>query len=170
MGERLVNVDRETPMLLPVDMRQWVPEDDLVHFVISAVETMNLSTLAVNQRGSSSKQYPPRMMLELVIYCYANGLFGSRRIERATYRDVAVRYLTGDTHLDHDTICAFRRENREAVKQAFAEVLRLAREMGRKVSNQSMPRTSEREYPVISSRYRLKRTIRPSVSRTSMMA
>jgi transposase len=130
MGERLVNVDRETPMLLPVDMRQWVPEDDLVHFVISAVETMNLSALAVNQRGSGSKQYPPRMMLALVIYCYANGLFGSRRIERATYRDVAVRYLTGDTHPDHDTICAFRRENGEAVKPAFAEVLRLAREMG----------------------------------------
>ena len=130
MGERLVNVDRETPMLLPVDMRQWVPEDDLVHFVISAVETMNLSALAVNQRGSGSKQYPPRMMLALVIYCYANGLFGSRRIERATYRDVAVRYLTGDTHPDHDTICAFRRENGGAVKQAFSEVLSLAREMG----------------------------------------
>jgi transposase len=130
MAERLVNVDRETPMLLPVDLRQWVPEDDLVHFVINAVETMNLSALAVNQRGSGSKQYPPRMMLALVIYCYANGLFGSRRIERATYRDVAVRYLTGDTHPDHDTICAFRRENGEAVKQAFVEVLRLAREMG----------------------------------------
>ena len=117
-------------MLLPVDLRQWVPEDDLVHFVINAVETMNMSALAVNQRGSGSKQYPPRMMLALVIYCYANGLFGSRRIERATYRDVAVRYLTGDTHPDHDTICAFRRENGEAVKQAFVEVLRLAREMG----------------------------------------
>ena len=130
MAERLVNVDRETPMLLPADLRQWVPEDDLVHFVINAVETMNLSALAVNQRGSGSKQYPPRMMLALLIYCYANGLFGSRRIERATYRDVAVRYLTGDTHPDHDTICAFRRGNGEAVKQAFVEVLRLAKEMG----------------------------------------
>lgn len=130
MAERLVNVDRETPMLLPVDLRQWIPEDDLVHFVINAVETMNLSALTVNQRGSGSKQYPPRMMLALVIYCYANGLFGSRRIERATYRDLAVRYLTGDTHPDHDTICAFRRENGEAVKQAFVEVLRLARQMG----------------------------------------
>jgi transposase len=130
MAERLVNVDRETPMLLPVDLRQWIPEDDLVHFVINAVETMNLSALTVNQRGSGSKQYPPRMMLALVIYCYANGLFGSRRIERATYRDLAVRYLTGDTHPDHDTICAFRRENGKAVKQAFVEVLRLARQMG----------------------------------------
>jgi len=129
MAERLVNVDRDTPMLLPVDLRQWVPEDDLVHFVINAVETMNLSAVSVNSRGSGSKQYPPRMMLALVIYSYANGVFGSRRIERCTYRDVAVRYLTGDTHPDHDTICAFRRENGPLIKQAFVEVLRVAREM-----------------------------------------
>ena len=117
-------------MLLPADLRQWVPEDDLVHFVVNAVETMRLPALRVNERGSGSKQYPPRMMLGLLIYCYANGVFGSRRIERATYRDVAVRYLTGDTHPDHDTICAFRRENGQVVKQAFAEVLDLARQMG----------------------------------------
>lgn len=130
MAERLVNVDRDTPMLLPVDLRRWVPENDLVHFVISAVETMNLSGVSVNSRGSGSKQYPPRMMLALLIYCYANGIFASRRIERATYRDVAVRYLTGDTHPDHDTICVFRRENGEVVKEAFVEVLRVARQMG----------------------------------------
>ena len=129
MAERLVNVDRDTPMLLPVDLRQWVPENDLVHFVINAVETMNLSAVSVNSRGSGSKQYPPRMMLALVIYSYANGVFASRRIERCTYRDVAVRYLTGDTHPDHDTICAFRRENGPLIKQAFVEVLRVAREM-----------------------------------------
>jgi hypothetical protein len=70
------------------------------------------------------------MMLALVIYCYANGRMSSRGIESATYRDLAVRYLTGDTHPDHDTICAFRRENSVAVKQAFLELLHLAREMG----------------------------------------
>jgi len=130
MAERLVNVDRDTPMLLPADLRLWVPQDDLVHFVVNAVETMDLSGFSVNSRGSGSSQYPPRMMLALVIYCYANGVFGSRRIERATYRDVAVRYLTGDTHPDHDSICKFRRENGPAVKEAFVEVLRLARQMG----------------------------------------
>jgi len=117
-------------MLLPADLREWVPEDDLVHFVIGAVDTMRVPGLRVNERGSGSKQYPPRMMLALLVYCYANGVFGSRRIERATYRDLAVRYLTGDTHPDHDTICTFRRENGEAVKQAFAEIVQLARQMG----------------------------------------
>jgi chromatin segregation and condensation protein Rec8/ScpA/Scc1 (kleisin family) len=68
------------------------------------------------------------MMLALLIYCYANGLFSSRRIERATYRDVAVRYLTADTPPDHDTICAFRRNNLDAIAVAFVDVLELARE------------------------------------------
>jgi transposase len=110
-------------------MRSWVPDDDLVHFVLLAVEGVPLSTFSVNHRGSGSEQYPPRMLLALLIYCYANGIFSSRRIERATYRDVGVRYLTGDTHPDHDTICKFRRENCDAVGAAFLEVLRLAREL-----------------------------------------
>ncbi len=75
----------------------------MVHFVIEAVEGMSLPTLKINHRGSGSAQYPPKMMLELPVYCYANGIFSSRRIERATYRDIAVRFLSGDTHPDHDT-------------------------------------------------------------------
>lgn len=117
-------------MLLPVDLRAWVPADDMVHFVIEAVEGMRLSSLRVNRRGSGSEQYPPKMMLALLIYCYAMGIFSSRRIERATWRDIAVRYLTGDTHPDHDTICKFRRENLEAVQEAFVAVLALARQLG----------------------------------------
>lgn len=130
MAERLVNVDRQTPMLLPVDLREWVPEDDLVHFVIETVNSITIPALKVNRSGSGSAQYPPRMMLALLIYCYAQGIFSSRRIERATWRDIGVRYLTGDTHPDHDTIAAFRRNNFEAMSQAFVEVLRLARQMG----------------------------------------
>ncbi len=69
-------------------------------------------------------------MLQLLFYCYANGVFSSRRIERATYRDVAVRFLTAYTHSDHDTICTFRRENFEVVTEAFLHVLQQARTMG----------------------------------------
>jgi len=126
---RFKTIDRDTPMLLPADMREWIPENDLVHFVLSAVEAVPLEEFKINDRGSGSKEYPPHMMLALLIYCYANGLFGSRRIERATYRDVAVRYLTGDTHPDHDTICSFRKKNFHAVSRAFLEVLKLAKEM-----------------------------------------
>ena len=116
-------------MLLPPDLRDWIPEDDMVHFVIEAVEGMHLRNLRVNRHGSGSEQYPPKMMLTLLIYCYANGIFSSRRIQRATYRDIAVRFLTADTHPDHDTICAFRRANFEAMAEAFLQVLHLARSM-----------------------------------------
>lgn len=116
-------------MLLPQDLREWAPEDDLVHFVIAAVDSLPADRFQVNVRGTGSAQYPPCMMLALLVYCYANGIFASRRIERATHRDIAVRYLTADTHPDHDTIAKFRPENFEAVAACFVRVLELAREM-----------------------------------------
>jgi transposase len=129
MAERFVEVDRNTPMLLPADLRDWVPEDDLVHFVIEAVKTLPTVEFVVNERGTGYAQYPPSMMLALLIYCYANGIFSSRRIERATYRDLGVRFLSGDTHPDHDTICSFRRQNGELIAKFFVRVLELAREL-----------------------------------------
>jgi len=107
-----------------------VGEDDLVHFVIEATERLPLDYFRVNERGSGSAQMPPHMMLALLVYCYCNGIFSSRKIERATYRDGAVRYLTADTHPDHDTICKFRRENLPAISAAFIDILELARSLG----------------------------------------
>jgi transposase len=130
MSTNIRPVHRDMPMLLPPDLRDWVPEDDLVHFVIEAVEQMPTAAFHVNHRGTGSQQYSPRMMLALLIYCYANGVFSSRRIERATYRDIGVRYLTADTHPDHDTICTFRRRNKKAFCETFLYVLKLACEMG----------------------------------------
>jgi len=129
MAQRFKNIDRDTPMLLPPDLRDWVGEDDLVHLVIAAVERLPLSRFAVNYKGCGDEQYPPHLLLALVIYCYANGIFSSRRIERASYRDIAVRYLCADTHPDHDTICTFRRNNLAAIAAAFVEVLEVAREL-----------------------------------------
>ena len=68
-------------------------------------------------------------MLALLIYCYANGIFSSRRIERATHRDIGVRFIAANLHPDHDTIARFRRENFAAVSESFLQVLLLAREL-----------------------------------------
>ena len=95
--QNFVQGDRNQPYLLPPDLREWLPEDDLAHFVVAAVERVPLSQFRVNDRGTGSAQYPPRIMLALLIYCYANGIFSSRRIERATYRDIGVRYVTANT-------------------------------------------------------------------------
>jgi transposase len=71
---------------------EGVPADHIVHFILDAVEQLPITDFRVNDRGSGSEQYPPRMMLALLIYCYATGRFGSRTIEAASYSDVAVRY------------------------------------------------------------------------------
>lgn len=126
MAARFVNVDHQTPMLLPPDLRDWVPAGHLVHFVMDAVAALDLSAAKVNERGTGSAQYPPPMMLGLLIYCYATGTFGSRRIEALTYENVAVRYLCADHHPDHDSICKFRRENKELLSACFHQVLELA--------------------------------------------
>lgn len=126
---RFAAADRSQPFLLPPDLKDWVPEDDLAHFVIEAVERVDIAAFKVNTKGSGSEQYHPRMMLALVIYCYAMGIFASRRIERATYRDIGVRFVTANRHPDHDTICAFRRENLAAIEDCFVKVLELAREL-----------------------------------------
>ncbi len=86
-------------MLLPPDLREWVPEDDMVHFVIEAGAGMKLPTLKISLRGCGSEQFPPKMMLQLLIYCYANGIFSSRRIE-LPYQ------LDPDSVLDRRTLAA----------------------------------------------------------------
>jgi transposase len=130
MSARFVNIDRETPMLFPCDMRNWLPENHLVHFVVDAVSQIGLSNFKVNKRGTGNEQYPPEMMLALLVYSYATGRFGSRTIEAATYTDVAMRYICGGAaHPDHSVICAFRKDNKEAFEEAFTKILLLARQM-----------------------------------------
>jgi len=129
MAARFVNLDRQTPMFLPCDLREWVPEDHIVHFILDAVEQIPTAHFKVNDRGTGSPQYPPTMMLALLIYCYATGRFGSRSIEAATHSDVAVRYLCANRHPDHSSICEFRVGNEAAFRAAFVSVLQLAREL-----------------------------------------
>src|SRR5579863_8516944 len=125
-----MSFDRNQPFLLPPDLRDWLPEDDIAHFIVAAVERVRLGAFRTNPQAGGKPQYHPRLMLGLLIYCYANGVFSSRRIERATYRDVGVRFIAANTHPDHDTIAVFRRTNKQAFEAAFLDVLLLARETG----------------------------------------
>jgi transposase len=129
MPARFVDLDRQTPMFLPYDLREWVPDGHIVHFILEAVEQIPTAHFQVNHRGTGSEQYPPTMMLALLIYCYATGRFGSRTIEAASYSDVAVRYLCANHHPDHASICAFRSANEAAFKAAFVTVLQLAQHL-----------------------------------------
>lgn len=129
MATRFVSIDRDTPLLLPPNLRDWVPADHLVHFILDAVDALDLRQVKVNTRGTGSEQYPPHMLLGLLLYSYATGTFGSRRIEQSTYDSVPVRLLTADTHPDHDTLCTFRRENQGLLTESFVKVLQLAQHL-----------------------------------------
>jgi transposase len=126
MPARFVPIDHDTPMLLPPNLRDGVPEDHRVHFIMEAVGLLDLSAAHVNHRGTGSEQYPPSMMLGLLTDCYATGTLSSRRMERLTCENVAVRLLCADRHPDHDSLCTFRRDNRALLESSFHQGLEVA--------------------------------------------
>jgi transposase len=129
MPARFVNIDRQTPMLLPADVQEWVQRDHLARFVVDAVDALDLHNFKVNERGTGSPQYPPRVLLALLAYSYSTGTFSSRLIERASYENLPVRFICANTHPDHATICTFRRENQALLEESFVKILELAREL-----------------------------------------
>ena len=123
-------VDRETGFLLPPSVEEWLPERHLARFVVEVIEQLDLSAFVKAYRGSGSASYHPSMLLGLLVYGYATGVFSSRKLERATYDSVAFRFIAANDHPDHDTIAAFRRRFLDRIAGLFVEVLLLAREAG----------------------------------------
>jgi hypothetical protein len=93
---------------------------------IDAIESVDTSMAQINHRGTGSEQYPPAMLLALLVYSYCTGIFSSRQIERASHTGGAVRFVCANTHPDHDTICTFRRNNGALLQRAFAQNLEMA--------------------------------------------
>jgi transposase len=104
-----IRADRETDFLFPPSMQDWLPEDHLARFVADVVDQLDLSELTRQYAGRGSQAHHPAVLLDLLIYGYATGVFSSSKIERATHDSIALRYLAVNTHPDHDTIAAFRR-------------------------------------------------------------
>jgi transposase len=123
-------IDRETGFLLPPSVDDWLPEKHLARFVVEVIDGLDLRTMSGSYRGSGSASYHPRMLLGILVYGYATGVFSSRKLERATYDSVAFRFIAANDHPDHDTIAAFRRRFLKEIEALFAHVLLLAREMG----------------------------------------
>lgn len=124
------SVDRQTGYLLPPSVDEWLPERRLARFVVEVIDGLDLNGMSGAYRGSGSASYHPRVLLGLLVYGYATGVFSSRKLERATYDSVAFRFIAANDHPDHDTIAAFRRRFLKDIERLFVDVLRLAREMG----------------------------------------
>ena len=119
-------------LLLPPDMRDWLPDGHLVYFILDVVRELDLSGIYAAYNGDKGGQPPfdPRMMVGLLLYGYCVGTVSSRKIEKATQEQVPFRVLTADQHPDHDTIAEFRRRHMGALSGLFLQVLRLCREAG----------------------------------------
>ena len=123
-------VDRETGYLLPPSVDDWLPERHLARFVVEVIEQLDLSPFVKAYRGSGSAAHHPSVLLGLLIYGYATGVYSSRKLERATYDSVAFRFIAANDHPDHDTIATFCRRFLTEIEQLFVEVLLLARQAG----------------------------------------
>ena len=123
-------VDRQTGFLLPPSVDEWLPQRHLARFVVEVIDGLDLRELIGSYRGSGSASYHPAMLLGLLVYGYATGVFSSRKLERATYDLVAFRFIAANDHPDHDTIATFRRRFLKEIEGLFVKVLLLAREMG----------------------------------------
>ncbi len=122
--------DRETRFLLPPSLDEWLPERHLARFVVEVIDGLDLSAMVRSYRGTGSAGYHPALLLGLLVYGYATGVFSSRKLERATYDSVAFRFIAANDHPDHDTIATFRRRFLKDIAALFVRVLELAREMG----------------------------------------
>lgn len=131
MPQNFIGPQRDQLLLLPEDMRDWLPEADLSYFVVDVVAELDLSALYGRYRanGQGAAAFDPGMMLALVIYAYMSRVFSSRAIERACTRDAGFRVVTGGLVPDHSTITRFIAANKPVVKDLFVQVLKLCQQL-----------------------------------------
>ena len=123
-------IDRETGFLMPPSVDEWLPPRHLARFVVEVISGLDLRAMIGSYRGSGEASYHPALLLGLIIYGYATGVFSSRQLERATYDSVAFRFIAANQHPDHDTIATFRRRFLREIENLFVHVLGVAREIG----------------------------------------
>ena len=130
MSAEFRTIDRDTPMLMPASIQEWLPEQHLARFVVEIVDQLDLSELTSRYGGGGKQAYHPALLVALLFYGYATGVFSSRKLEQATYDSVAFRYITADRHPDHDTIASFRKRFLGELEGLFKQILVLASNLG----------------------------------------
>jgi transposase len=132
MPENFIAVDREQVLLLPPDLRDWLPQDHLAWFVLAAVDELDLAAFigAYRRDGHGRAAFDPAMMVALLLFAYAKGQRSSRVIERECVENVAYRVIAANQRPDHTTIARFRKRHEAAISELFVQVLGLCAEAG----------------------------------------
>jgi transposase len=133
MGKSFLPDDVNQSLLFPPSLHDWLPEDHLARFLVDVVSALDLGAIYVSyaeKDGRGMSAYAPAMMVRVLLYGYATGVYSSRKIEARTYEDVAFRYLSADAHPDHDTFAEFRKRHLEALSGLFTQALLLCEKAG----------------------------------------
>ena len=102
MAIEFIYIDRDTPSLLPASVHDYISQDHLARFIVDIVSQLDLSEIVSQYTGRGSKPWPPSMMVSLLFYGYATGVFSSRKLEHASHDSLAFRYICAGLHPDHD--------------------------------------------------------------------
>ena len=123
----------DQPFLMPPALQDWLPEGHLARFLAEIADSLDLAEIYAGygrRDGRGLSAYHPLLLTRLLLYAYCTGRVSSRAIEKASYEDVAFRYLAANQHPDHDTIATFRKQHLESLATLFVQVLQLCREAG----------------------------------------
>src|SRR5229473_1384811 len=130
MSRTFKTVDYQATLEVSVRLGDCVPPDHLARFVVDTITQLDLSALYARYGSRGGDPYAPEILLGLLFYGYATGVFSSRKIERATYEAAPFRFIAGDLHPDHDTLATFRKTFLRELKSHFVQVLLIAQEVG----------------------------------------
>ena len=130
MPAEFILIDRDTPQLFPASVQDYLPEKHLARFVVEIVDQLDLKRLVGAYRGTGSAAYHPAMLVALLFYGYATGVFSSRKLAQATYDSIACRFICANSHPDHRTIADFRKRFLGELEALFVEILLIGQAMG----------------------------------------
>lgn len=133
MSKQFRTCSLDQPFLLPPSLQDWLPENHLARFVAEVVHQLDLNEIYdcyERKDGRGLAAYHPEMLTRVLLYGYAIGESSSRRIEQATFDNVAFRYLAANQHPDHDTIASFRQQHLESLGRLFVQALQLCQKAG----------------------------------------
>ena len=130
MSRKFKNADYEKTLDLQIRLRDALPPEHLARFVVEVMAMLDLSRIYAQYSEMGAPPYAPEVLLGLLVYGYATGVFSTRKIEQATYEVLPFRYIAGDMHPDHATLAQFRQQFLSEVKDVFVQVLLIAQAMG----------------------------------------
>lgn len=130
MSRKFRKADYEKTLDLNVSLREVLPPEHLARFIVDVIAELNLSAIYAQYGAMGAPPYAPEVMLGLLFYGYASGVFSSRKIEKATYEVLPFRYISGDMHPDHASIAQFRKQFLAELKEMFVQILLMAEAMG----------------------------------------